>query len=110
MSVRQGWALLGAQDVEEGAVPSTASSESGTSSPRGPKGGGTLKTCAVCIEDYRCAHCGCVALDTMFCCPASYGLPAAVHLSVLACAADCTYSRCLHARCIVSESLHAQCS
>ncbi len=37
-------------------MPSSASSDSGTSSPRGPKGGGTLKTCAVCIEDYRCAR------------------------------------------------------
>lgn len=40
------------QDLEAG-VPSSNSSESEASSPRGPKGGGTLKTCAVCIEDYR---------------------------------------------------------
>ncbi len=32
------------------------SSGSDCSSPRGPKGGGTLKTCAVCLEDYRSAH------------------------------------------------------
>ena len=41
-----------AQDLEE-VVPSSGSSASNCSSPRGPKGGGTLKTCAVCIEDYR---------------------------------------------------------
>lgn len=36
-------------------MDSTGSSGSDCSSPRGPKGGGTLKTCAVCIEDYRSA-------------------------------------------------------
>ena len=41
-----------AQDMDE-VVPSSGSSTSNCSSPRGPKGGGTLKTCAVCIEDYR---------------------------------------------------------
>ncbi|KAK9916228.1 hypothetical protein WJX75_000255 [Coccomyxa subellipsoidea] len=38
-------------DLEAGILSSNSSSEA--SSPRGPKGGGTLKTCAVCIEDYR---------------------------------------------------------
>ncbi|EIE26579.1 hypothetical protein COCSUDRAFT_39634 [Coccomyxa subellipsoidea C-169] len=38
-------------DLEAGIPSSNSSSEA--SSPRGPKGGGTLKTCAVCIEDYR---------------------------------------------------------
>lgn len=34
---------------------STDGSETGSDegSPLGPKGGGTLKTCAICIEDYR---------------------------------------------------------
>ncbi len=32
-----------------------ASSQSSGGSPKGARGGGTLKTCAVCIEDYRCA-------------------------------------------------------
>lgn len=31
---------------------SESGSDSSGDSPRGPKGGGTLKTCAVCIEDY----------------------------------------------------------
>lgn len=31
----------------------SGSSSSSGGSPRGPKGGGTLKTCVVCIEDYR---------------------------------------------------------
>ena len=41
---------------EEEAAPCgcSDSQSSGSSSPRGPKGGGTLKTCAICIEDYRC--------------------------------------------------------
>lgn len=51
-------APLPAQDMEEG-VPSSGSSGSDCSSPRGPKGGGTLKTCAVCIEDYRCVVTAC---------------------------------------------------
>lgn len=38
---------------EPDAAEETASdSSSSGGSPRGPKGGGTLKTCAVCIEDY----------------------------------------------------------
>ena len=45
---------LSAQDMEEG-VCRSESSDSDCSSPRGPKGGGTLKTCAVCLEDYRSA-------------------------------------------------------
>lgn len=34
---------------------STDGSETGSDegSPLGPKGGGTLKTCAICLEDYR---------------------------------------------------------
>ena len=45
---------LPVQDMEEG-VCRSESSGSDCSSPRGPKGGGTLKTCAVCLEDYRSA-------------------------------------------------------
>jgi hypothetical protein len=30
-----------------------ASSQSSSGSPKGARGGGTLKTCAVCLEDYR---------------------------------------------------------
>ena len=33
-----------------------ASSQSSTGSPKGARGGGTLKTCAVCLEDYRRAY------------------------------------------------------
>ena len=29
------------------------SSQSSSGSPKGARGGGTLKTCAVCLEDYR---------------------------------------------------------
>ena len=51
--------IFAAQDMEE-VAPSSGSSTSNCSSPRGPKGGGTLKTCAVCIEDYRQGcHAGC---------------------------------------------------
>ena len=34
---------------------SSDGSETGSEegSPLGPKGGGTLKTCAICLEDYR---------------------------------------------------------
>ena len=46
--------VLSVQDMEEG-VCRSESSGSDCSSPRGPKGGGTLKTCAVCLEDYRSA-------------------------------------------------------
>lgn len=49
--------------MEEGVPPSLASSASDCSSPRGPKGGGTLKTCAVCIEDYRSVHGSLLAHD-----------------------------------------------
>ncbi len=36
-------------------VGSSAGSETGSDegSPLGPKGGGTLKTCAICLEDYK---------------------------------------------------------
>jgi E3 ubiquitin-protein ligase RNF13 len=40
----------GGSNNDEGDIE-TGSTSSGDS-PRGPKGGGTLKTCAVCIEDY----------------------------------------------------------
>lgn len=40
---------------EEGEAPCSSRGSSSSSSPRGAKGGGTLKTCAVCIEDYECA-------------------------------------------------------
>jgi hypothetical protein len=38
--------------AEASHVFASAGSTSSGDSPRGPKGGGTLKTCAVCIEDY----------------------------------------------------------
>ena len=54
--LRQPGSRQGAASQDEEAVPCgcSDSQSSGSSSPRGPKGGGTLKTCAICIEDYRC--------------------------------------------------------
>lgn len=39
--------------VESADGDGALSSSSGSSSPKGSRGGGTLKTCAVCLEDYR---------------------------------------------------------
>ena len=41
-----------------GVAGSTDGSETGSDegSPLGPKGGGTLKTCVICLEDYRFRH------------------------------------------------------
>lgn len=48
---------------------STDGSETGSDggSPLGPKGGGTLKTCAICLEDYRHGS-GYVCTDSCICC------------------------------------------
>ena len=50
-------------------VGSTDGSETGSDegSPLGPKGGGTLKTCAICLEDYRHGF-GYVCSDACACC------------------------------------------
>ncbi len=54
---RAGAAAAAAEEGEEEEAPCSfrGGSSSSCSSPRGAKGGGTLKTCAVCIEDYECA-------------------------------------------------------
>lgn len=47
---------------------SSAGSETGSDdgSPLGPKGGSTLKTCAVCLEDYKYAFACLLDMLTVF--------------------------------------------